>query len=171
MPAPIPLDFRELAVNEIILPTDWICKRNSLEFTPIRKASKYIGMPYKHVQTPLYPETVVIRKKELEKINVWCTNLSKIPGCYDTITALACHHPVFKNYSNSGNGLRNHYYIITGLNGCNYIGFTPDREVAERNILKEVSYYELIKILGGKVPKISPIIIRTEIDCVIKKLI
>ena len=79
----IPKDFQELEKGEIISPDCLFCPKGENKFKKFKKQSKAIGGAYKHVATPLYQETVVIKPVPKAKLfscfaNIRATDMSTI---------------------------------------------------------------------------------------------
>lgn len=167
----IPEGYREINPGEIILKTDLVCPKDKNKFLKLRFNNLAIGKAYKTEETYkiMFPETVIIRQVELPKINVWCENINKYPGAYELIDGLIQNHINFRKYRFSSYHYGN-FYIITEINGENenYIGYTGDSKVGNFRNLKNVSYPELIKILGGTMPVQKPFRIIIDISVRLK---
>lgn len=172
MPA-IPHGYRELTNNEIILATDLICGRGKSKFVKLKKESAAIGKAYRDKATPLFPESLVVRAIDTPNTNVFCEGLNKIPGAIDLVYGLCRKHPIYSNYR-FGEFDRRNFYILSnwcGTMGENHIGMDNSGfEIYKSRGVKRISYLELIKLLGGEVPKQKPIMIRLVMDFILKPI-
>lgn len=115
----IPQGHRELKNQEIILATDLICGRGKSKFVKLKQASAAIGKPYRDKETPLFPESLIVRAIEIPNVNVFCERLDKIPGALNLIYKLCREHPIYSKYR-FGDFDRRNFYILT--NWCGEIG-------------------------------------------------
>ena len=147
----IPSGYRELEPGEIIKREDKISRKGIEPFKTIKETAKYIGAYYKAKETPLFQETVLIRKEELKKIeevNILCDISSQ--NVYDIFKQLT-EHPVFGRYNQDN---ANPYYkpcylyILTNFQGRNLIGTYDSTKSTSFAKCKQVTYDEFLMILN-----------------------
>lgn len=172
MPAPIPPGYRELNANEIILSTDLICPRGETKFKLFKKKSSAPGSPYKHKETPLFPEAIVVRKVEIT--NIFCERIDRIPGGAQFIYDLCKKHPIYQNYKYDSM-TQNSLYILTnwcGMIGSNHIGTDKNTNFGSYKVrgVNNISHLELMKLLGAELPKQKPMMIRLVMDVLLRPI-
>lgn len=171
MAATIPNGYKELEIGEVIKSDDLLCPEGRNKFRHFKKDSSAPGKPYKHKDTPLFQGAVVIKKIEIPNTNIFCEGLYKIPGALDLVYGLSRKHPIYSQYR-FGDFSRRNLYILSnwcGTMGENHIGTDNSGfYIYQKRGVKRISYPELIKLLGGEIPKQKPIMIRLVMDIMLR---